>query len=74
MEAILKFNLPDDQDDFRFAVEGTKWFLVVHTFDQYLRSQMKYNDNLTDEEYGLLEKVREELRSTINENQLSLEW
>jgi hypothetical protein len=73
MEAILKFNLPDDQDDFRFAVEGTKWFLVVHTFDQYLRSQMKYNDNLTDEEYGLLEKVREELRSTINENQLSLE-
>lgn len=73
MEAILKFNLPDDQDDFRFAVEGTKWYLVVHTFDQYLRSQMKYNDNLTDEEYGLLEKVREELRSTINENQLSLE-
>ncbi len=72
MEAILKFNLPDDQDDFRFAVEGTKWYLVVHTFDQYLRSQMKYNDNLTDEEYGLLEKVREELYSTINENQLSL--
>jgi hypothetical protein len=73
MEAILKFNLPDDQDDFRYAVEGTKWFLVVHTFDQYLRNQMKYNDNLTDEEYGLLEKVREELRSTINENQLSFE-
>ncbi len=72
MEAILKFNLPDEQDDFRFAVEGTKWYLVVHTFDQYLRSQMKYNDNLTDEEYGLLEKVREELYSTINENQLSL--
>ncbi len=72
MEAILKFNLPDDQDDFRFAVEGTKWYLVVHTFDQYLRSQMKHNDNLTDEEYGLLEKVREELYSTINENQLSL--
>ena len=73
MEAILKFNLPDDQDDFRFAVEGTKWYLVVHTFDEYLRSQIKHNDNLTDEEYGLLEKVREELRSTINENQLSLE-
>jgi hypothetical protein len=72
MEAILKFNLPDEQDDFRFAVEGTKWYLVVHTFDQYLRSQMKHNDNLTDEEYGLLEKVREELYSTINENQLSL--
>jgi hypothetical protein len=33
---------------------------------------MKHNDNLTDEEYGLLEKVREELYSTINENQLSL--
>jgi len=72
MEAILKFNLPDDQDDFRFAVEGTKWYLVVHTFDQYLRSRIKYNDNLSDEEYELLEKVREELYSTINENQLSL--
>lgn len=72
MEAILKFNLPDEQDDFRFAVEGTKWYLVVHTFDQYLRSRIKYNDNLSDEEYELLEKVREELYSTINENQLSL--
>jgi hypothetical protein len=73
MEAILKFNLPDDQEDFRFAVEGTKWFLVVHTFDQYLRSQIKYNDNLSDKEYELLEKVREELHSTINGNQLSFE-
>lgn len=73
MEAILKFNLPDDQDDFRYAVEGTKWFLVVHTFDQYLRSRIKYNDNLSDEEYELLEKVREELYSTIQGYQLSFE-
>jgi hypothetical protein len=73
MEAILKFNLPDDQDDFRYAVEGTKWYLVVHTFDQYLRSRIKYNDNLSDEEYELLEKVREELYSTIEGYQLSFE-
>jgi hypothetical protein len=73
MEAILKFNLPDDQDDFRYAVEGTKWYLVVHTFDQYLRSRIKYNDNLSDEELELLEKVREELYSTIQGYQLSFE-
>lgn len=73
MEAILKFNLPDDQDDFRFAVEGTKWYLVVHTFDEYLRSQIKHNDNLTDKEYELLENVRKELYSTVQGQQLSFE-
>jgi hypothetical protein len=74
MKAILEFNLPEDKSEFEDASNGTKWKLLVWDLDQYLRSQIKYNsDNLTDEAYNKLEKVREQLHDLIRENGLTLD-
>jgi hypothetical protein len=42
MEAILKFELPDDQVEFNSAVNGSKWQLALWELDQYLRTNTKY--------------------------------
>ncbi|MEY3311609.1 MAG: hypothetical protein RL348_942 [Bacteroidota bacterium] len=73
MKAILEFNLPDDQDDFQDAVNGQKWRLMVWNFDQHLRSQIKYNDKLSEEQYKVYEEIRDMLYQKMGEDGLSLD-
>ena len=73
MKATLEFNLPDDQDDFQDAVNGQKWRLMVWDFDQKLRSQLKYNDKLSSEQYKVYEEIRDLLWEKIGEEGLSLD-
>jgi hypothetical protein len=73
MKATLEFNLPDDQEDFNDAVNGQRWRLMVWDFDQYLRSELKYNDKLSSEQYKVYEQVRDTLWQKINEDNLSLD-
>ena len=73
MKATLEFNLPDDQDDFQDAVNGQKWRLMVWNFDQKLRSQLKYNDKLSPEQYKVYEEIRDLLWEKIGEEGLSLD-
>jgi hypothetical protein len=73
MKATLEFNLPDDQVDFNDAVNGQRWRLMVWNFDQYLRSELKYNDKLSEEQYKVYEQVRDTLWQKMNEDNLSLD-
>ena len=73
MKATLEFNLPDDQEDFQDAVNGLKWRLMVWDFDQKLRSQLKYNDKLSSEQYKVYEEIRDLLYQKMNEDGLSLD-
>lgn len=73
MKATLEFNLPDDQEDFQDAVNGQKWRLMVWEFDQYLRSQLKYNDNLSEEQYKVYQEIRDMLYQKMGEDGLSLD-
>ena len=73
MKATLEFNLPDDQEDFQDAVNGLKWRVMVWNFDQHLRSQLKYNDNLSEEQYKVYEEIRDFLWEKMNEDGLSLD-
>jgi hypothetical protein len=55
MEAILKFNLPEERPEFELAVDASKWYSVCWDMDQYLRSQTKYApDDMPDEVYKTL--------------------
>lgn len=72
MKALLEFNLPEDQEQFTEAVNGTKWSCAVWEYDQYLRTQIKYNDNLSDDEHKAFEQAREKLYEIMNENNLSI--
>ena len=73
MEAILKFNLPEEQPEFDNAVNGWKWSIVTWELDQHLRSQLKYNDKLTEEQYDALQEVRDKLWEIVNEHSLSFD-
>ena len=62
MKAILEFNLPEEQQKFDNASLGGKMKLVIWKLDQYLRAQVKYASDMTnDEVIETYEKVRDEL-------------
>jgi hypothetical protein len=75
MEAILKFNLPEDKQDFDLATQGSDWWNVCWEMDQWLRAQYKY---MSDEEYSAdkyetYEKCREHLRELMVEYNVKFE-
>lgn len=72
MKATLEFNLPDDNEEFKNAVNGTTWSCAVWEYDQYLRTQIKYNENLSDDEHKAFEEAREKLYEIMNQNNLSI--
>jgi hypothetical protein len=73
MEAILKFNLPDDQEDFNIALDGSKWALSMWELNNWLRSQIKHPpEGMSDDTYKAFEDARDQLYEILNENQLKL--
>ena len=74
MNAILEFNLPEDQTDLEFAYKGSKWWSVAWGMNQWLRGQIKYaSDEMSDDTYKAFEECREQLRELIDEYNLDLE-
>lgn len=74
-EGILKFNLPEEREEFETAVNAPKWKGVVWEFDQELRKVVKYSDPKTPEEETVVntyEKIRDKLWEIIKEEDLSL--
>lgn len=67
MKAVLKYNLPDDNEDFKDAINGTKYRIVIDDIDNYLREKLKYGHNFTSADEAL-EKVREELYQLRSDN------
>ena len=49
MEAILKFNMPEDSHEFEMATQGTSMHSELWEMDQWLRAQYKY---MPDNEYS----------------------
>ena len=66
MKAILEFNLPEDKEDFDFATNGLNYYSALTEFDQWLRSEYKYNGK--QEMYA----VRQKLNEIINENNVKI--
>jgi hypothetical protein len=74
MEAILKFNLPEEQSDFDLAVNGAKAQSALCGMDQWLRSQTKYApDDMSEDTFKAFELCREQLREIVYENGLIFE-
>ena len=66
MKAILEFNLPEDKEDFDFANNAVNYYSALCEFDQWLRSEYKYNGN------EAMVEVREKLNEIINENNIKI--
>ena len=75
MEAILKFNLPEDHIEFEMAVNGSKMHSVLWEMDQWLRAQYKYMSDAeySADKYETFEKCRDQLREIMFENGVKFE-
>lgn len=67
MKATLEFDLPIDQTDFNWATKGWRYFSILTEIEEYFRSELKYNDNLTKEEVATLEKVQADILALIGD-------
>ena len=61
MKAILEFNLPEDEPEYRRCNNATNMALVLVTFDRYLRGQDKY-DGKDD-----IKKIRETFLNILDD-------
>ena len=66
MKAILEFNLPEEKDEYDFANNGINYYSALVEFDNWLRSEYKYNGNEP------MFEVREKLNKFINENNIKI--
>lgn len=64
MNIRLEFDLPDEEYEFRSAINGHKYRSVLIDLDNHLRSKLKYSD-LTEVQDDIYEEVREKLRELI---------
>ena len=70
-KVILEFDPNEDRSEMESALNGWKWQMLVWDVDQHLRSELKYNDKVTEEVYEALKKVREYLRGEMQEQGLT---
>jgi hypothetical protein len=71
MEGILKFDLPEEADDFDNAINGYKFKLILWDMDQHLRNIVKYGEN--EEAVEIAEELRNKLREYFSEYNVSIE-
>lgn len=71
MKAQLTFNLPDEQEEFQNALDGTSLALAIHEIDQYMRSELKHAE-LTDEVHDKVQEIRDELHSILSNYNLAI--
>ena len=73
MEAILKFNLPDEKQEFEIAVKAQALHSALWEFNQFLHGELKHNYKLTPKEYKLAESYQSKLIEILNNNDISLD-
>ena len=71
MKAKLTFNLPEDQAEFDLAVQGSKMYVALWDISQELRTLWKYEE-LSDEEWKMVERIRNKFYEILDENQIKL--
>lgn len=74
MKATLKYNLPDDEHEYKMALQGASVHSVLWKMDQYLRSKVKHSpDSTSDDTYKAYVECREALQEFISEHDVSFD-
>ena len=80
MKITIEFDGVEEQDDARTALDGWKWKTAMWDLDQLLRSTTKYdvsllkdNEQASEAEYEVAEKLREEIRGILENYNLNLD-
>ena len=67
MKAIIEFNLPEDRHEFQLATKATELSIIIDKIRNKLRSDIKYNEKISEETTEYAEKIREELNDLMIE-------
>jgi len=70
MKATLIY---EDEEELRTALDGAKWKYSFWKLKQFVRSQLKYNDDLTAEQYEAYEAINEEIAELLTNNNLNFD-
>lgn len=74
MEAILKFNLPEDRDYFTLATNASKMWSILWELDQDLRSKVKYApDGSNEDKLEAYQEIREMLHDMMRNEDISFD-
>ena len=72
MKATLEFNLPEDQAEFDFAIQGSKMYSALWDISQELRTLWKYEE-LSEEEWNMVERIRDKFYEILQEHNINLD-
>lgn len=72
MKAKLTFQLPEDQAEFDLAIQGSKMYSALWDISQELRQIWKYEE-LKDEEFKMVERIRDKFHEILDDNQIRLD-
>ena len=71
-KAMLRFDLPEEQAEFKAATQAGDMHSVLWELDQYLRGQVKYCDHPA-EVSATYQAVRDRLWEELNARSITLE-
>jgi hypothetical protein len=71
MKAILEYTLPDEEAEFYCANKGTAMLNVLWELQQELRKMYKYEE-LNEDEMLIVERLRNFLNDSLNDNEINL--
>ena len=71
MKATLEFNLPEDEAEYYCANKGTAMLNVLWEIQQELRKMYKYEE-LSEDEFKIVERMRDFLNDSLNEHEINL--
>jgi hypothetical protein len=73
MKAILEFNLPEDNDDYKIISNAFLTAETINEFDQFLRNKVKYGDyNKKETVEDIYQEIRDKLYEIANENGIEI--
>jgi hypothetical protein len=72
MKAKLTFNLPEDKFEWENAMRADAMYSVLWDLSQELRTLWKYEE-LSDEEWNMVERIRNKFYEILGDNQINLD-
>jgi hypothetical protein len=65
-KATLEFNLPEDGDDFRYAINGEEYYIALRNIREDVRQIWKYRA-LQNDQFDLVDEIYQMINQRINE-------
>ena len=68
MDAMLSFDLPEDNFEFQCAINGIALRRSICDFQEYMRQMYKYNERISDDEKKMIQHLREQFQEMLEDN------